>query len=369
MKKIVLLILCLAFTHLICFSQTTKKVQTNSKEYSESAPYNPTEFTENKSQKDKKTKNKKSDVAETKSDKNIIVSVTVFDGQGKIITGLNKSDFQIFADEKEITDFSLDNVKQPLNIILLVDSSPSTEFAISDYQNYAMKLVDQLESQDKVMVADFNETMKIRSDFTSDKEIAHSAIRKINFGNGTSLYDSLQKILQEKISDQTGRTAIILITDGVDTTSTKSSYLKSLETAEKYNVPVFVTYLDSFENYVKNLKKSGAVVLSSPLFLGNLPNTPRSSANLSDSVKSEYDTGKSYLNDLILLSGSRMSLFKNSPESQNEILPSYIQEMRLKYYLKFQHSETDNPGERKQIKVRVNRPNLFLLAKGSYITK
>lgn len=371
MKKTIFLILCLAFTNLVSFSQVKKEVQTDSKAYSESVPYKPTEFPNSNYQKDKKSKNKddkKSDVNEKKSDNSVIVPVSVFDNQGKIILKLNKSDFQLYADDIEIGEFSLENVEQPLNIILLLDSSPSAEFKIKEYQDYAAKIVEELEPQDKVMIAEFNETLKIRTDFTSDRKIANTAIRKINFGNGTSLYDSLQNFFEEKVSDTIGRTAIILVTDGVDTTSTKSSYVKSLQTGEKYNVPVFVTYIDSLEHYVKSLKNSGAVLLSSPPFITNLPSPQKNSLNLSDSIKLEYEIGKYYLNDLISLSGGRVSFFKNSPESQNETIPNFIQEMRLKYYLKFKPSETDKTGERKQIKVRVNRPNLIVSAKGSYIT-
>lgn len=369
MKKTMFLILCLAFTNLVSFAQVKKEVQTDSKAYSESVPYKPTEFPNNNSKKDKKSKNKddkKSDINEKKSDNSVIVPVTVFDNKGTIVSGLKKSDFQLFADDKEISEFSLENVEQPLNIILLLDTSPSTDFKVKEFQDYAIKFVDELEPQDKVMVAEFNENLRIRTEFTNDKKIVNNAIRKTKFGDGTSLYDAVQKIFEEGIGSLESRTAIVLITDGVDTTSTDSSYVKSLETAEKYNIPVFVVYVDTFEHMDKSVKSGRSIILpQQPIVIDNTPKPLKTSAG---STKLEYEIGKLYLNDLVSLSGGRVSLFKNISDPQKIVLPKFAEELRLKYYLKFMPPKTDKTGERKQIKVRVNRPNLFLLAKGSYIT-
>ena len=371
MKKTVVLILCLIFTNLVSFSQTTKEVQSVSKEYSESKPYSPTEFPNGNSKKEKKSKNKedkKTNASEKVSDKSVSVPLTVFDNQGKVITGLKKSDFQIFVDDKEVNDFALEDVDQSLNIILLLDTSPSAEFKIKELQDYATKIIDELQPPDKVLVAEFNENLKVKTELTNDKKVINSAIQKTKFGDGTSLYDAVQKLFKENISNLEGRTAVILITDGVDTTSTNSNYLKSLETAEKYNVPIFVVYVDTFEHNTISMKNSGGIVLSSPFpsITNNFPK-PRGSSIQLGSTKMEYEIGKSYLNDIVSLSGGRVVLFKNAVDSQTQALPKFADEMRLKYYLKFKPSETDKSGERKQIKVRVNRLDLFLLTKGSYI--
>ena len=373
MKRSVVLILCLIFTNLISFSQTTKEVQSVSKDYSESRPYSPTEFPNDDSKKDKKSKNKedkKTSVSEKELDRSVIVPVTVFDNQGKVITGLKKSDFQIFVDDKEVNDFSIENVDQSLNVILLLDTSPSAEFKIKELQDYATKIVDELQPQDKMLVAEFNENLKVRTEFTNDRKVINSAIHKTKFGDGTSLYDSVQKLFKESVGNLEGRMAVILVTDGVDTTSTDSDYSKSLKTVEKYNVPVFVVYVDTFEHNTKSMKNSGGIILSSPIpsITRNFPKSAAGNSVPLGSTKVEYEIGKFYLNDIVSLSGGRAVLFKDVADSKNQALPKFADEMRLKYYLKFMPTETYKSGERKQIRVRVNRPNLFLLAKGSYFT-
>lgn len=356
MKKFVVLIFCLLTSLSTSYSQTTNENKLTSKDYSESVPYKPTEFPDDISKKVKKSKansnKEKNNIASTK-ESSLSIPVTVVDKQGKVVTDLKKSDFQIFADDQEIKDFSIEDKVESLNIILLLDTSPSTDYKIKDLQNYALKIVENLNPQDKVMVAEFYANLKIRTELTNDRKIINKAIKKTNFGDGTSLYDAIQQIFEKNIKISEERTALILITDGVDTTSIKSNYAKSLERVEQSNIPVFVGYIDSFEQNRKSQSN-----LNNILFQSTIGNLGRQSV---ESIKIDYETGKHYLNDLISLSGGRSSLFENVTD------PKFAQELRLKYYLKFTPSETDKTGERKQIKVRVNRPNLFLLAKGSYI--
>ena len=364
MKKTIFLFLWLAGTCSILFGQSTAESQTDAKTYSESKPYQPAAASNGNSEKRQKPKvkdEKNSAVSEINPDRSVIVPVTVFDRSGKFVTGLNKSDFRIFADEREIDDYTLENVDTPLNIILLLDTSPSSAFKISELQDYAMEIVDELAAQDKILVAEFNEKLKIRTNFTGDKKIAASAIRKLRFGDGTALYDAVQEVFEKIAAASEGRTAIILITDGVDTTSTKSSYAKSLNTAEKYHIPVFVNYIDSFA-YSTQATKNGGVILSPSKLSGILP---QYSTIL---TKSEYETGESYLNDLMSLSGGRVASFKPVSAAPVQKSPNFIQEMRQRYYLKFTSSAAAESGATKQLKIRVNRPNLLVLAKASYLS-
>ncbi|HSK73360.1 MAG TPA: VWA domain-containing protein [Pyrinomonadaceae bacterium] len=364
MKRIVVLIFCLSLSLSNLYSQKSADDKNVSKNYSESVSYKPTEFPGNKNKKEKKRKSnpakeKNADVLEVK--RSVFVPVTVVNEQNTVVADLKPSDFQLFVDDRQITDFSVENLEENLNIILLLDTSPSAEFKIKDLQDYAVAFVESLKPQDKVMVADFNGNLKIRNEFTNDRQIIKKAISKTRIGGGTSLYDVIEKVFKQKIANMGGRTALVLVTDGVDTTSRDSDYEKSLETVERYDVPVFVVYLDTF-GHVSNFPKNNRIPL---VILGQMGQIMKPQ-NV-DAFKIDYERGKYYLNDLVSLSGGRVSLFENISNSQNIVLPKFAEELRLKYYLKFTPPKTAESGSRKQIKVRVNRPNLFLLAKGSYI--
>lgn len=340
-------------------SQTTVENEQNSKAYSESVPYKPTEFPADKAKKEKKSKaNNKQEKSKNdlNNERSVFIPVTVADEKGNVVTDLNKSDFQLFVGDRKVEDFSLENKPQPLNIILLLDTSPSTVYKITELQDYALKFVETLNPQDKIMVAVFDVGFKVKTEFTNDKKIINKAIKKTNFGNGTSLYEAIQRLFEKHIEYSEERTAVILITDGVDTTSRSSDYAKSLETAEKSDIPVFIIYVDSFEQNRKSQSNNTNNPLSR-IILGKLP------IQSYESAKNAYEIGKHFLDDLILLSGGRGSLFENVDDSK------FAQELRVKYYLKFTPSDADKIGERKQIKVRVNRPNFIVIAKGSYLAK
>ncbi|MEP6900340.1 MAG: VWA domain-containing protein [Actinomycetota bacterium] len=312
------------------------------KDYSESVPYNPTEFADNKSitKKEKKSKDEAIENADSSTIeiKPVLIPVSVFSNEGKLVQGLQKTDFKVFVNEQE-QEFSLVETKdEPLNIILLIDTSASTTYKIEEIQNYALSIVGNLKPQDRILVIEFNMNVKVLSELTTDRQKIEKVIRKINFGDGTSLYEAVSVLFQKHISTIEGRKAVILLTDGVDTTSINSTYVKSLVEAEKYDAPIFPIYFDTLE-----INKNVAI------------------------SKDEYKLGKQYLNDLVSLSGGRAIDAKNSSNDQKNILGYISEELRLKYYLKIQPSEPIQIGQRKQIKVRVNRPDLFVLARGSYI--
>lgn len=357
MKNCVILIFCLLLSFLNASAQSVIENKPTAKGYSESVGYMPIEFPDDKAKNDKKPNakpDKNKNNGASKQDNNITIPVTVVDKQGKFIEDLQNGDFDILIDDQKIDKFSLESKAQPLNIILLLDTSPSTVLKITELQNYALNFVETLNPQDKIMIVVFDVGFKVKTELTNDRNIITKAIKKTNFGNGTSLYEAIQKLFEKHIKPTEERTAVVLITDGVDTTSGTSDYPKSLAIAENYNIPFFVVNIDSFENNQKTQNNASNNILFRTIFRKNPQQTL-------ESIKLQYEIGKSYLNDLIYLSGGRVSLFENKTD------PQFAEELRFKYYLKFTPPETDKVGARKKIKVRVNRPDLVVFAKGSYI--
>jgi VWFA-related protein len=223
-----------------------------------------------------------------------------------------------------------------------------------------MSIVKRLRPQDKVMIVEFDDDMEILSELTDDREKISKAVRKLNFGDGTSIYDAVQSLFKKQISLIEGRKAIILLTDGVDTTSDKAGYESSLEEAEKYDVPVFPVYLDTFQNVISpKVRNSG--------FSGRLLPQVAFREQSVEEMKEMYELGKMYLNDLVSISGGRQIPFESLSDKNQKFLENAAEELRLKYYVSFKPSETQQTARRRQIKVRVNRPDLLVLARGSYL--
>lgn len=339
--------------------------------YSESTPYQPRRFPAPKPKK----KSKKDDTASPQpegqtpapaantapaiTEKPFVIPVSVFDSKGNFVSDLKPSDFQVFIDNNEVKISAVETRDEPLNLVLVIDRSPSTFYSAELIQKISESVVTQLMPQDRVMVVRFGEKLKVLAEFTDDREKIKQAVKTENFTDGTSLYDTVRYLFEEKLNKVDGRTAIVLFTDGVDTTS-RTGYAKSLVYAEKSDVTIFPIYFDTSKNMTmgrRNRLPSGIEAI-----LATIPSTPM--RNTADRIKNEYDTGKFYLTDLVLLSGGRVIDAENFEKKDRGGIG---QELRVRYLITAAPVTTASPGQRKEVRVRVNRPNLTVRARGSYI--
>src|SRR5262249_36049669 len=135
----------------------------------------------------------------------VTMPVSVLDRQGRFIAGLNQRDFKIFEDGVEQKVEYFQSVEQPFTVILLIDVSPSTQWQIEDIQRAASAFIDQLRPNDRVMVLSFDEKVHVLSQFTNDHYALKNAIARTKFGDGTSLYDAVNHVLEQELSQVQGR--------------------------------------------------------------------------------------------------------------------------------------------------------------------
>lgn len=355
---------------LLIFSQAisaqTGNLTAPKTDYSESLSYKPREFPDKKNSKPKKEKESKKDkqasnnmqsAGNSAADANdtITIPVSVFDASGRFVRDLKQSDFKIFVDGREQEIVSTSVRDEPVNVILLIDTSPSANLRIEEIQNYALAVVERLKPDDKVMVAEFNAGYKVRAELTADRQIITNAVRKIKFDDGTSLYEAVETTFRRYVNRLSGRTAVVLLTDGVDTTSLRAhaTYSDSLLAAEESNATVFPVYFDTFDDAQKVNKKGITIPGLTPI-------------NIKGSLADDYETGRMYLTDIARLSGGRPHQVKNITDTQANKVDNIGGELRAQYQISFRPTDF-SAGQRKQITVRVNRPNLTVQARGSYI--
>jgi VWFA-related protein len=365
-----ILFLFFALSFAVAQNENGKLSQSPSVSYSESATYHPREFIDkekSKPKKEKKSKESKQQSGVTGdapvSDGTITIPVSVFDANSKFVMNLAPSEFKIFADGSEQEILSVTKRNEPVNLILLIDTSPSTSFKIEEIKNYAQAIINQLKPEDKVMVIVFNQQTKVLTEFTSDRQIIAKAISKLEFGNGTSLYEAVKNTFDKHVSQIAGLKTVVLLTDGVDTTSRRANYTDSLVIVEQTTTSVFPIYFDTLANVPKGLiVPKGApndVIIQS--ILNNLkPGIVRGSS------AAEYELGRFYLNDISRLSGGRARQVKDINDLSPNNIGNIGAELRVQYQITFRPSDFVS-GQRKQITVRVNRPNLFVQARGSLI--
>lgn len=278
----------------------------------------------------------------------ITVPVSVFDRSGLYIPNLQRSDFKIFEDgtEQEIAYFGTSD--KPFTVVLLLDTSLSTNYKIEEIRQAAIAFVDQLKSQDAVMVVEFDGDVNVLTEATNNRMRIYKAIGKADFGYGTSLYDAVFFSLRKKLNKIQGRKAVVLFTDGVDTTSAKAGYDTTLAIAEESDAMVFPIYYDTFD---WNKSGSGGSVFSSQ----------------TGTRAEEYELGRKYLAELADYTGGRVFRPEATPGGLTAAFQGIAEELRRQYNIGYVPAVLGSPGQRKQIRVRVNRPNLVLRARDSYI--
>jgi len=157
-----------------------------------------------------------------------VVSVTavVFDKAGRPVRGLGTKDVQLFENgvKQEVSYFreasSLGDPSErvPLSIVLVLDTSGSMKPNLHFLQEAVLNFLYKLEEIDTALLVSFNESVKGSAEFTGDTDRLERFVEGLQAWGGTSLYDAIQYSLG-RIKDAPGRKALVVFTDGADTTS------------------------------------------------------------------------------------------------------------------------------------------------------
>ncbi len=169
---------------------------------------------------------------------NVVFAVS--ESNNRFVSNLNKEDFLVEEDGKPQTiSYFAREVTLPLTLGLLIDTSPSVEPILETEQSTAMEFLRAvLRKQDLALVMNFDRSVTLLQDFTSDLRRLEKAIRSVSIGGGTSVHDAIYLASDEKLKGESGRKAIILISDGGDTTS-KLKMKEALEAAQRGDIIIF----------------------------------------------------------------------------------------------------------------------------------
>jgi len=157
-----------------------------------------------------------------------VVSVTavVFDKAGRPVRGLGTKDVQLFENgvKQEVSYFreasSLGDPSErvPLSIVLVLDTSGSMKPNMHFLQEAVLNFLYKLEEIDTALLVSFNESVKGSAEFTGDTDRLERFVEGLQAWGGTSLYDAIHYSLG-RIKDAPGRKALVIFSDGADTTS------------------------------------------------------------------------------------------------------------------------------------------------------
>jgi len=193
------------------------------------------------------------------------VFFTVKDKQGNLVPHLTRSDCTVSEDKAQQTLKSfVAETNQPLTLGILLDTSGSQERVLPLEQDAGSQFLSRvLRQKDEAFLLSFDVDVDLLQDFTNSPRLLTRAMSKAQIntagGNGsagipgagggtvptygtpkgTLLYDAVVLASNEKLNQESGRKAMILLTDGEDEGS-KYKIKEAIAAAQKSNVLVYV---------------------------------------------------------------------------------------------------------------------------------
>jgi VWFA-related protein len=288
----------------------------------------------------------------------VTVPVSVYERSGVYLSGLRRNDFRIYEDgiEQEIAYFG--TIELPFSVVLLVDVSGSTDQKIGQIQSAALSFIQNLKPNDRVSIVEFASGINTLCDFTTDRVVMEKAIGRLRAGGGTVLYDAVERVLKRSFRDVQGRKAVVLFTDGVDTSGRSSGYEKTLALAEEGDAAVYSVYYNTY------LEMRGINTGQGPMT--GIPSITRA-PNIPGMRPEDYARGRSYLEELARVTAAKMFRSDSTTGGLSAAFAGIADELGNQYSIGYYPTEPGATGQRKRIKVRVARPNVGVRSRDSYI--
>jgi Ca-activated chloride channel homolog len=267
----------------------------------------------------------------------VSLNVTVTDPSGHFVTELPQGAFTVYEDgmPQEVRFFNRSNL--PVALSILLDTSASMEDKIATAQEAAIGFVKRLRQQDLGQVIDFDSRVLVSQSFTSSVPDLEEAIRKTTAGGSTSLHNAIYislkelKKIQTRNADDVRRQAIVVLSDGEDTSS-----------------------LVSFEEVLELAKRSETAIYAIGL-RGKGPDRLRGSFNEADYV----------LRELAQETGGRV-FFAHAANELSAIYGQISDELSSQYMIGYSSRNPKRDGAWRRIVVRINQPNTTARTKQGY---
>ena len=156
----------------------------------------------------------------------VVLSATAVDRRSRPVTNLRADEFRVY-DEGRLQILSRFSRGRDLaaRVLLLMDASGSMsgELRSASARMAALQILAALQPADEVALASFDDSYREIQPFTADKARVLAGLEAIRPYGSTAIHDSLERAARELARRGEGRRAVILITDGIDTSSRRTA--------------------------------------------------------------------------------------------------------------------------------------------------
>jgi Ca-activated chloride channel family protein len=297
----------------------------------------------------------------------VSLPVVVTDKKGRRITDLHKEDFEIFEDhvQQDIAGFAATD--EPVNVALALDTSGSTERQLANIQNAAIDFVNELHPDDEVAVLSFADDVTLEQDFSIDRDRNEYGIKLTRSGGRTAEYEAVWLALEEVLKPVKQRKALVLFTDGVDTSSSKASMSETLELAKETRATIYCVYYNTQWDMPRRRSVISPGWNLPQIIIGpSNPYPPSTFPGSIGSVSSDYERGYDYLSQLAKYSGG---LVFDGMSDLRRAFQEVAKELASQYSIGYYSTNPKRDGKFRRVEVKVKIPDLKARTKEGYYPK
>ena len=249
----------------------------------------------------------------------VLVPVTVTDPMNRLVTGLEKEDFQVYENngEQKIANFASEDA--PVSIGIIFDLSGSMTSKLVRARESIIQFAKTANPQDEFFVIGFNDRPELIEDFTTSIEDLQARLATVHSGHRTALLDAIYYGVAKMKDAKHERKALLVVSDGGDN---RSRYTEG-EVRSK-------------------VRESDVQIYSMGIFDPYAP-TP------------EERMGPQLLQSLCEESGGRMFQVDDVDEL-SDIAEKISTELRNQYVIGYKPKDVTRDGKWRKVKVKVNPP-------------
>jgi VWFA-related protein len=301
----------------------------------------------------------------------ISVPVIVSDRDNRYVPNLKVEAFHLFDNQIEQKIAYFDTGEEPLNVVLMLDTSMSTSEALGDIKKAAKDFLKELRPQDRAMIVTFDWQTQKLSTLTSDRKELKNAIKHAKAGKyvGTVLNDALMDVSMHVLQPIRGRKAIILLSDGEDHGSSVTS--DDLITAEsEADAMIYSIYYESellrfFGDRRKRPPRRDRDRGPGPFHHA----TPQRPGGPQGRGRPPWrrDEGSELMRKLAEVTGGRF--YEGETDTLKETFALIAEELRHQYRLGFYPEALKRDGSVHALSVKVNLPDVSVRSRREYLAK
>jgi len=287
------------------------------------------------------------------------------DQRGRSVTDLDRSSFKIFEDgiKQEITRFEPSTA--PFSVVMILDMSGSTLPMRQVMKQSAFRFLDALSPDDRVAVVEFYDKINLRNDFTTDRRIIANSINVSNGRGKTQFYKALDFSLDKLAREGNRRKAIIVLSDGVDT-SLQDADRQTLLNLDDAKIPNAINP-DNSDVLKKLLNKAdllGATIYPLALPTGD----PAKLADPTPRQIAMYKAARARLQAVADRTGGTLHAI-NHLEDMGGVYAVVAAEIRTLYTIEYQTQNDKHDGKWREVNIRVDNPNLISRTRPGYFAR